>query len=261
MIRECWDFRDFIVGSVRREFVSRYLGTQLGFFWAVAQPLALILIYTLVFSRIMKPSLPGHDSPFAYSIYLCAGIVSWQLFSDLLNRSVGVFVHNANLLKKVNLPKLALPIIVALSGLTNFVVVLMLFLAFLLVVGAFPGLSILALVPVVVLIVAFALGLGVLLGTVNVFYRDVEQSMTMLIQFWFWLTPIVYPARTLPTAFAEVLAWNPMWPIVHFVQSIFLDAQVPPWSTLLYPALAAAALLLLGLLAFRRLAGEIVDEL
>jgi lipopolysaccharide transport system permease protein len=261
MIRECWEFRDFILGSVRREFISRYLGTQLGFFWAVAQPLAMILIYTLVFSRIMKPSLPGHDSPFAYSIYLCAGIVSWQLFSDLLNRSVGVFVHNANLLKKVNLPKIALPIIAALSALVNFAIVLGLFLAFLAVVGAFPGTVILALVPLVAVIVAFALGLGVLLGTINVFYRDVEQSISMLMQFWFWLTPIVYPARALPEGLAEILAWNPISPIVRFTQSVFLDAHVPPWSTLLYPAVLAVAFLLLGLVAFRRLSGEIVDEL
>jgi lipopolysaccharide transport system permease protein len=261
MLRECWDFRDFIVGSVRREFVSRYLGTQLGFFWAIAQPLAMILIYTLVFSRIMKPSLPGHTSPFAYSIYLCAGIVSWQLFADVLNRSVGVFVHNANLLKKVNLPKLALPTIAALSALVNFVVVLALFLAFPAIADAFPGVAVLAFVPVVALIVALAVGLGVLLGTINVFYRDVEQSMTMLMQFWFWLTPIIYPARTLPPGFAEVLTWNPMWPIVRFAQSIFLDGQVPAWSTLLYPAIVAVALLLLALVAFRRLSGEIVDEL
>src|SRR6476646_2343009 len=95
LVRECWDFRGFILASVKREFVSRYLGTQLGFFWAIAQPLAMILIYTLIFAEIMKPALAGHASIFAYSIYLCAGILTWQLFSDLLNRSVGVFVHNA----------------------------------------------------------------------------------------------------------------------------------------------------------------------
>jgi len=261
MLRECWAFRDFILASVKRDFVSRYLGTQLGFFWAIAQPLALIAIYTLVFAQIMKPVLPGHASPFAYSIYLCAGILSWQLFSDLLNRSVGVFVHNANLLKKVNVPKLALPVIVALSGLANFAIVLALFLAFLAAIGNFPLHTIVALVPLLALIVALALGLGVLLGTVNVFYRDVEQSTSMLLQFWFWLTPIVYPARALPSPFAEALAWNPLAPVVHFAQSMFLDDRLPPWSTLAYPALAAAALLLLGLAAFRRLSGEIVDEL
>jgi len=261
MLRECWDFRGFILASVKRDFVSRYLGTQFGFFWAVAQPLALILIYTLVFSQIMKPVLPDHNSKFAYSIYLCAGILIWQLFSDLLTRSVGIFVHNAGLLKKVNLPKLALPIVVTLSGLSNFAVIVILFMGFLLVVGAFPAGAILAMVPVLLLVVAFALGLGVLLGTINVFYRDVEQSTTMLLQFWFWLTPIVYPGRMLPGFFASVLAWNPMWPVVSFAQTIFLEDKVPDWSLLIYPAVVAMVLVGLGLVAFRKLSGEIVDEL
>jgi lipopolysaccharide transport system permease protein len=261
MLRECWDFRGFILASVKREFVSRYLGTQLGFFWAIAQPLAMIVIYTVVFSGIMKPALAGYDSAFAYSIYLCAGIVVWQLFSDLLNRSVGVFVRNAGLLKKVNLPKLALPVVVAISGLANFAILLALFLAFLLSVGAFPSAAVLALVPVVVLVVGFAIGLGVLLGTINVFYRDVEQTTTMVLQFWFWLTPIVYPGRTLPPILADLLAWNPLWPIVRFTQTIFLEDHVPAWSTLAYPALAAGMLLVLAMYAFRKLSGEIVDEL
>jgi lipopolysaccharide transport system permease protein len=260
MLRECWDFRGFILASVKRDFVSRYLGTQLGFFWAVAQPLAMILIYTLVFAEIMKPSLPGHDSRFAYSIYLCAGILIWQLFSDLLNRSVGIFVHNAGLLKKVNVPKLALPIVVALSGLSNFGVILALFLGFLVLIGAFPAGAILAMIPILLLVVAFALGLGVLLGTINVFYRDVEQSTSMLLQFWFWLTPIVYSGRTLPDFFVSILAWNPMWPIVSFAQTIFLEDRVPDWSMLIYPGAAALIFVVLGLFAFRNLSGEIVDE-
>jgi homopolymeric O-antigen transport system permease protein len=261
MLQECWNFRGFILASVKRDFVSRYLGTQLGFFWAIAQPLALILIYTLVFSQIMKPSLPGHDSKYAYSIYLCAGILIWQLFSDLLIRSVGIFVHNAGLLKKVNLPKLALPIVVTLAGLSNFAVIVMLFMGFLLAIGAFPAGAILAMVPVLVLVVSFALGLGILLGTINVFYRDIEQSTTMLLQFWFWLTPIVYPGRTLPGFFSSVLAWNPMWSIVSFAQTILLEDRVPDWSLLIYPTVVAVLLVVLAMIAFRKLSGEIVDEL
>jgi lipopolysaccharide transport system permease protein len=94
-----------------------------------------------------------------------------------------------------------------------------------------------------------------------VFYRDVEQGTTMLLQFWFWLTPIVYPGRTLPDFLASVLAWNPMWPIVHFAQAVFVEDRVPPWSSLVYPAIVACLLLLLAMFAFRNLSGEIVDEL
>jgi lipopolysaccharide transport system permease protein len=136
-----------------------------------------------------------------------------------------------------------------------------LFVGFLVVIGSFPWPAILAMLPVVILVVALAMGLGVLLGTVNVFYRDVEQSTSMVLQFWFWLTPIVYPARALPAAFAEVLQWNPFWPIVTFAQTVLLDNRIPPWASLAYPALVAVALLLLGFVAFRRLSAEIVDEL
>lgn len=261
LLRECWEFRGFIAASVKRDFVSRYLGTQLGWFWAIAQPLALILIYTLVFAEIMKPALPGHDSKFAYSIYLCAGILLWQLFGDLVNRSVGVFVQNAALLKKVSVPKLALPIIVALSGLTSFAVVAALFLGFLVLIGEWPGVPLFAMVPVLMLVVCLAMGLGILLGTINVFYRDVEQSTSIFLQFWFWLTPIVYPSRALPDFLANLLAWNPLAPVVAFSQAIFLEGRVPDWTSLVYPALVSVALLVLGFLAFRKLGGEIVDEL
>jgi lipopolysaccharide transport system permease protein len=261
LIRQCWQFRGFILASVKRDFVSRYLGTHLGFFWAVAQPLAMILIYTLVLAEIMKPSLAGHSGPFAYSIYLCAGIIVWQLFSDLLNRSVSIFVHNAGLLKKASLPKVAFPVVVALSALANFAVIFALFCAFLAIIGQLPGAALAGVVPLVVLVVAFALGLGLLLGTINVFYRDIEQSTAMLLQFWFWLTPIVYPGRALPGFAGDLLVWNPLWPIVQFAQTIFLEHRLLPWSVLAYPAVVTTALLLLGLVVFRRLSGEIVDEL
>ena len=261
MLRECWNFRGFILASVKREFVARYLGSQLGLFWAVVQPLAMILIYTLVFAAIMKPAMPGHEGKFAYSIYLCAGLLTWQLFSDLLNRSVGMFAQNSGLLKKVNIPKLALPVIVALSALINFAIVFLLFIGFLVITGNFAGAAVIAMAPVLLLVVLLAQGLGVLVGTINVFYRDVEQITSMILQFWFWLTPIVYPARALPDTFATILAWNPLWPIVQFAQSIFVDGRVPAWSTLIYPTVAAVALALLGWTAFRKLSGEIVDEL
>lgn len=260
-LRKTWGVREYIVASVKRDFVSRYLGTQLGFFWAIAQPLAMIVIYTLVFAGIMQPSFPGHDNPFAYSINLCAGIILWQLFSELLARSVGVFVHNGSLLKKVSLPKFALPIIVMLTGLTNFALILAMFFGFLAIIGSWPGAVVLAIIPVVVIVVALALGLGMLLGTINVFYRDVEQTVGLSLTFWFWLTPIVYPARALPEWLAAALEWNPMWPLVHFAQTVFLEHRVPDWSGLLYPAVLAAALMFVALRAFRALSADIVDEL
>lgn len=260
-LRAAWRYRGFIAASVKREFTSRYLGTQLGFFWAVAQPLTLILIYTLVFAEIMKPALPGHASRFAYSIYLTAGVITWTLFGDLLARTVGIFVHNAHLLKKVSVPKITLPAIASLSSLVNFGIAMALFLAFMAFSGNWPGVVVLGVVPVIAVLLVFAVGLGLLLATVNVFYRDVEQSVTIVIQFWFWLTPIVYPAAALPESIRRLLAWNPMWPIVGAVQDIFLEARWPVWSSLAWPAILALAFLALAYRVFMRLSDELVDEL
>jgi lipopolysaccharide transport system permease protein len=259
--RGAWRYRDFIVASVKREFASRYLGTQLGFFWAIAQPLALILIYTMVFSEIMKPALPGHSSRFAYSIYLTSGLITWGLFSDLLGRCVGIFVQNANLLKKVSVPKITLPVIASISALLNFAIALAIFLVFLLLSGNWPDWPLLALLPVVAIVLVFAMGLGLLLATVNVFYRDVEQSIAIILQFWFWLTPIVYPARALPERVQSILQWNPMWQVVHAVQDIFLEHRFPEWSMLVYPTALSLVFLIFAHRVFVHLSDELVDEL
>ena len=256
-----WRYRDFVFASVKREFASRYLRTQFGIFWAVAQPLTLILIYTMVFAEIMKPALAGHASRFAYSIYLTSGVIAWTLFADLLGRSVGIFVQNANLLKKVSVPKITLPAIASLSALLTFSIALALFMAFMLLSGNWPGLPLLALGPVLAVLLLFSLGLGLVLATVNVFYRDVEHTVGVVMQFWFWLTPIVYTTATLPPRIQAVLRWNPMWPIVRAVQDIFLERRFPDWGSLAYPTVLSVLLVLLAYRVFIHLSDELVDEL
>ncbi|MGQ9660473.1 MAG: ABC transporter permease [Thermochromatium sp.] len=261
LLRELWAYRGFILASVQRELRARYLGSQFGLAWAVIHPFALILLYTLVFSNLMRPTLAGHDAPLAYSVYLCAGLLTWTLFSELLGRSVGIFVTNANLLKKVSFPKLTLPLIAILSSLLHYAIIMALYLAFLVLTGYFPGWIVFAALPVILILVAFTVGLGLLAGTINVFYRDIEQFTALVLQFWFWFTPIVYVRSILPDWLSALLGWNPVLPIVAAMQSIFLDARAPDWSTLLYPLTLTGLLLVLGWLAYRRLGGEIVDEL
>ncbi|NVZ10773.1 ABC transporter permease [Allochromatium humboldtianum] len=261
LLRELWAYRGFILASVQRELRARYLGSQFGLAWAVIHPFALILLYTLVFSNLMRPTLAGHDAPIAYSVYLCAGLLTWTVFSELLGRSVGIFVNNANLLKKVSFPKLTLPLIAILSSLLHYAIIMALFMAFLVLAGYFPGWVVFAAVPVILILVAFTVGLGLLAGTINVFYRDIEQFTALVLQFWFWFTPIVYVRSILPDWLSALLGWNPVLPMVAAMQSIFLDARAPDWSTLVYPLTLAGLLLVLGWLAYRRLGGEIVDEL
>ena len=110
MLKVLWDYRGFILGSVKREFQPKYRNSLLGAAWTVLNPLAMIVVYTVIFSRVMHARLPGVDSTFAYSIHLCAGVLPWGMFVEIVSNGQNTFVNNANLLKKLSFPRLCLPI-------------------------------------------------------------------------------------------------------------------------------------------------------
>jgi len=262
MLKPLWAYRGFIVGSVKREFQSKYRNSMLGAAWVVLNPLAMIVVYTVVFSQVMKAKLPGVDSTFAYSIYLCAGLLTWGLFAEIVGRAQNIFIEYGNLMKKLNFPRMSLPVIVTLNAGINFLIISGLFLIFLIAVGSFPGWVIFGAIPVLLIQIAFSVGLGVVLGILNVFFRDVGQFFGIVLTFWFWLTPIVYPSSILPERVKSLLIdWNPMAAMIAAYQRIFVSAQWPDWSSLVIPALVSIALCVLGLRLFRKRAGEMVDEL
>lgn len=262
LLRALWAYRGFILGSVAREFQSRYRNSVLGAAWTVLNPLSMIVVYTVIFSQVMRARLAGAEGvPYAYSIYLCAGVLTWGLFSEITSRGQTVFIDNANLLKKLNFPRISLPVNVVLGALLNFAIVFALFTGFLVVTGSFPGWVFLGLVPVLAILVLFALGLGISLGVLNVFFRDVGQFFTIFLQFWFWLTPIVYPASILPERLRPLLAANPMASLVAACQDILVHGRWPDWTSLALPLVLALALCAWGWRLFRRHSGELVDEL
>jgi lipopolysaccharide transport system permease protein len=151
--------------------------------------------------------------------------------------------------------------VVVLNALINFGIIFVLFTAFLIVTGSFPGLVYLALIPLIGLIMMFAVGLGILLGVLNVFFRDVGQFFGILITFWFWLTPIVYPITILPETGRALMAYNPMALMIEAVQGVLVQGVWPVWQSLLYPLVLAMIFCVLGWRLFRSRSGELVDEL
>ena len=261
MFHALWKYRGFVLASVQREFEARYRVSMLGGLWAILNPVAQIAVYTAVLSGVMQVRLPGVETGFAYSIYLCAGVITWGLFAEVISRTTNVFVENANLLKKLSFPRICLPATVVVSSLLNFAIVFGLFLVFLAAVGRLPGWPLAALLPVLAIQVLFATGLGVLLGVANVFYRDTAQGVGIALQFWFWLTPIVYPLVIVPAEFQALIQANPMAGIASAYQDILLRNQWPGWERLV-PALVLAVLAVpFAMRFFRRRSGEMVDEL
>jgi lipopolysaccharide transport system permease protein len=259
--RGAWAYRGFVSGSVRREFQSRYRNSLLGGAWTVLQPLSMVAIYTIVFSQVMQARLPGVSSTYAYGIHVCAGMLTWGLFAEIVGRGQTLFIDNANLLKKLSFPRICLPVISVLNALLNFAIIFGLFVAFLVVIGHFPGWPVVALLPILALEIALAIGLGMALGVLNVFFRDVGHSFGIVLQFWFWFTPIVYPATILPAGVRNIVSLNPMTGLIGATQEIFVAGRWPQWPALV-PALVFSMLACaLALRLVARRAGEIVDEL
>lgn len=256
-----WSYKDFILGSVKREFQSKYQSSVLGAAWIFLNPLAMIVVYTLIFSGVMKAKLPNVDNVFGYSIYLCSGILTWGLFAEIVTKGQVIFLENANLLKKLNFPRLCLPTIVVANAVSNFLVVFGLFLLFLLLTQNFPGIVFFAAIPVLVVLILFAVGLGIVLGVLNVFFRDVGQFFSIFLTFWFWLTPIVYTRGILSQEHQFWFLLNPMMHIMNAFQNIFSMAQYPEWQNLIYPTVLAIFFVGLGIRLFRQYVSDMVDEL
>ena len=261
MFLHVWAYRYFIFSSIRTEFKSRFIRSKLGGLWVVIHPLAQVLVYALILSQIMTAKLPNVTTSYAYPVYILSGIIGWTLFSEILSKSLNVFIANGNLLKKMSFPKLALPLITLGGALLNFfifLVVMFIVFAFL---GHFPY-HFLYWIPILVtLTVSLAMGIGLFLGTLNVFIRDIGQMMEVVLNFWFWLTPIVYMVSIVPKEYHDLFVFNPLTGIVMGYQNILLHDKAPDIRLLLYPTIIALVSLLLALVVFYKAREEMVDVL
>jgi lipopolysaccharide transport system permease protein len=179
----------------------------------------------------------------------------------VLTRSQGVFLEQANLLKKASFPRVTLPAYIFLSATINFAIIWGLFSGFLLVSGRWPGWVLAAMLPLLLLQQVLAVALGVFLGVINVYFRDVAQVVGVLLQFWFWLTPIVYPLAVVPAGIQGLMALNPASPLVAAYQGIVVEHRWPVWSDLWPVAAVGVVSALAADLVFRRLSRSMVDEL
>ncbi len=256
-----WAFRHFIVSSIKAEFRGRFARSKMGALWMILNPLAQASIYAIVLSEVLAAKLPHVDSKTAYAVYLMAGTAAWGLFSEILTRCTTVFIDYANTLKKIAFPRLCLPLIVAGSALVNHLLLLAAIAVIYLCLGH-PINAAWMILPVgMLLIILFAFGLGIILGLLNVFSRDVGQVLSIVLQLWFWLTPVVYTIDTLPARFRYLLELNPMTALVSIYQNALLNGTAPQWSQLFTPLAIGVGLFLFSFWIFRRASADLVDAL
>lgn len=261
MLKGLWQYRHFVLSSIRTDLKSRFARSKLGGFWMIINPLAQVAIYALILSNVLAAKLPGIESKYSYAIYLMAGLLAWTLFMEILSRSLTLFIDQGNLMKKMSFPRITLPAIVVGSSLLNNLLLFVAMLGIFLALGHHFTWAMLWLLPLTMLLVAFALGMGLVLGVMNVFVRDVGQGVPILLQMWFWLTPIVYPIHIIPAEYQGWFDLNPIYPVVHAYQEVLLYGRAPEFSGLAVMAAIALALLLLGFFIFRQASEEMVDVL
>ena len=177
MLQAAWQYRQFILNSIRNDFKARFARSKLGGFWMILKPLALVIMYALVLSAVLSAKLQGIGNRFAYALYITAGIFAWTLFSDLITRCLTIFIENANLLKKMAFPKICLPMIVVGSVLVNGFLLLLCILVIFFLLGHQVTIHLVWLPALILATVAFGLGLGLILGVLNVFIRDIGQAV------------------------------------------------------------------------------------
>ena len=261
MFLAVWAYRFFIVSSIKTEFISKFVRSRFGGLWIVLHPLALVLVYAFILSQIMTAKLPGVATQYAYPIYILSGIVGWTLFSEILGRSLTVFIDNGNLLKKISFPKLSLPLIVIGSALINFFLLcVMMFIVFGFL-GHLPYHFLYWLPLLIIITVALAVGMGLFFGILNVFIRDIGQMITVVLQFWFWLTPVVYMVSIIPQKHHWIVMLNPMTGITMGFQNVLLYDKAPDFNILIYPSLVAFIFLVLAMILFKKASEEMADVL
>jgi len=269
-LRELWAYRDLILNLVVRDLKVRYKNSVLGILWSLLNPLLMMLVFTFVFKV-----LAGNSDLPAYPAFILSGVLAWNLFSTSVMGATGSIVNNAHLIKKVYFPREVLPISTVLSNLTNYLLALPVYLFLATVLGRAPTFWILLLPAVILVQIFFTLGVSFILSTINVFYRDTYLVMEVIIQAWFFLTPVFYPISqvgqggiqigSLVLSSYDVQRWfrilNPMASIIASYRDLMYWGVQPGFDFLLRTAITAVLFLVAGYLFFLRFSPVFGEEI
>ncbi len=253
--RELWRYRDLALQIVVRDITLRYRQTALGAAWAILQPVAFMIIFSVFFGRVAGVS--SGDVP--YALFSLAALVPWAFFSNALLLGSESLVMYKELVSKIYFPRIFMPMGVIGAGFVDFGISLLILLVVVLVYGIVPSVGILFLPVLVVIAAAAVLGATALLSAVNVRYRDVRYVVPFAVQMWLFVTPIVYSANSVDQPWRTLLAINPMAGVVEGFRWAVLDTGSPPWALIGMSTLGAALLLLIGLAYFDRVERSFAD--
>ena len=254
-LKDVWEYRELLYFLVWRDIKVRYKQTVLGAAWAVIQPFLAMVVFSIFFGKLAQ--VPSDGLP--YPIFAYAALLPWQLFAHALTESGNSLVASQQLIKKVYFPRLAIPLAAVLAGLVDFAIAFVVLLGMMFYYGIYPTVAIVTLPLFILFAVATAMAAGLWLSALNVEYRDVRYVIPFLTQFWLFATPVAYPSSLVPEPWRAVYGLNPMAGVVEGFRWAILGKSGGMGSLMLVSVLAVIALLIGGLIYFRRLEKTFAD--
>ncbi|HEY9402370.1 MAG TPA: ABC transporter permease [Pyrinomonadaceae bacterium] len=251
---DLWSYRELLYFLTWRDIKVRYRQTALGAAWAIIQPLATMLLFTLIFNR-----LAGFDTGrVPYPLFAYTGLLIWTFFSNAVTNGTNSLINNTNLITKVYFPRAFIPAAAVAAGLVDLTIASLILVGLVAYYGITPTWSI-ALVPVFLLLsMLLALAVGMLISALTVKYRDLRHALPFLIQSWMFASPVIYPANRVPGGWRHLLALNPLTGIIEGFRAALFGGAFDPVATLLGVA-GTLAMLAGSFYLFRRIEETFAD--
>jgi lipopolysaccharide transport system permease protein len=250
-----WDYRELLYFFVWRDIKIRYKQTAIGAAWAVLQPFLTMLVFSLFFGRLAH--IPSQGLP--YPIFYYSALLPWMYFAGALQNATNAIVENHRLITKVYFPRLILPFSSVLSGLVDFGISFLMFVAMMIYYGIRPSAAMLWLPVFLLLAVLTALGVGLWLAALNALYRDVRYVLPFLVQFWMFASPVAYPSALVPEKWRWLYGLNPMAGVIEGFRWSLAGKGEPPGHLIFVSAAVVAAALLSGIAYFQKMETIVAD--
>src|SRR5215469_4001184 len=260
-LRNLVERRTLLFQLVRRDFEQRFVGSVMGWIWGILHPLVLLVSWYYIFVLVLHNTLPPGEVTQSYPLFIFSGMLPWMLFSETVQRSASSLLELANLITKSMFPAEIVPVAVFLSNLASHLLALALMIAATLYWNRGIGSAVLLLPVYLFFIGLFSVGLGWIASSLHVFLRDTAQMVSVILTFWFWLTPIMVAAQSIPERYRWILRFNPMYYAVDLYRQAFFTSRFPDWSKLGVLALCGIGAFVVGGLFFRYVKRGFADVL
>lgn len=248
-------YLDLIIVLTQKEMKVRYKNSFFGYLWSIGNPLAFALVYWIAFKVVMKIKMLD------YSLFLITGLFPWQWFSNSANASTTVFIGNASIIKKVYFPRNSVPLALVLQDMIHFLLSIPVIILFLFVYHKSPSLQWVIGLPVLLAIqLAITYGFSLILASVNLFFRDVERLVSIVLTFLFYFTPIIYSDQMVPERYRHFLVLNPLAPLMMSWRDLFLKGRLD-FKYILFSSGYAVIFYSFGYWVYRKLSWKFAEVL